>query len=131
MLHCFAYNRKIPRIYISQIYHLLGDIIVDIAISAGVIIGVIIMGVILLLKNTRFETLNFYAMVVINTARELIKDRGEEINKIDPNLFEELQKALESMELALTDESITLKEGLEYILSFSILVDRVMNILDK
>lgn len=89
------------------------------------------MGVILLLKNTRFETLNFYAMVVINTARELIKDRGEEINKIDPNLFEELQKALESMELALTDESITLKEGLEHILSFSILVDRVMNILDK
>lgn len=107
-----------------------GDIMYGFEISVGVIVGVAIMAIILFARNERMENLNFYAMVVINTARELIQNHKADIEKIDVNLFTELKTALENMESALTDESITLKEGLEYIMSFSTLVDRVMKVLE-
>lgn len=116
-------------LYLGSIV-VVGDIMYGFEISVGVIVGVAIMAIILFIRNERMENLNFYAMVVINTARELIQNHKADIERIDANLFIELKTALGNMESALTDESITLKEGLEYIMSFSILVDRVMKVLE-
>ena len=116
-------------LYLGSII-VVGDTVYGFEISVGVIVGVAIMAIILFIRNERMENLNFYAMVVINTARELIQNHKADIEKIDADLFIELKTALGNMESALTDESITLKEGLEYIMSFSILVDRVMKVLE-